>query len=64
LIVECKEPEVKISQKTFEQAVIYNIELKPKFLMLTNGLAHFLAEIKDKKAFFQSNLPSVEQMNF
>lgn len=38
LIVECKSPDVKLSQDTLNQIGIYNIAQKTKFLLVTNGL--------------------------
>lgn len=40
-IVEYKAPEVKISQQVFEQIVRYNIVLKVKYLMVSNGMKHY-----------------------
>jgi len=50
LLVECKSPEIKINQKTFDQIAIYNMNLKSELLMVTNGLKHYYCEInyKDK----------------
>jgi hypothetical protein len=45
LIVECKAPEVKITQEVFEQIARYNIPLKVKYLMVTNGLIHYFCKI-------------------
>lgn len=38
MIVECKRPNVKISQKTVDQACRYNTVLRVPLLLLTNGL--------------------------
>ena len=40
ILIECKSPNVKLNQKSIDQLVIYNFELKSKFLMLSNGLKH------------------------
>ena len=45
LLVECKSPEIKINQKTFDQIAIYNMNLKSELLMVTNGLKHYYCEI-------------------
>jgi type I site-specific restriction-modification system R (restriction) subunit len=37
VIVECKAPEVKITQETFEQIARYNLNLKTDYLFVTNG---------------------------
>ena len=53
LIVECKAPDVKISQKTFEQVALYNIILQVKYLAVSNGLNHFFCEIDIKKKSYR-----------
>jgi hypothetical protein len=52
VIVECKKPDIKISQKTFDQIGRYNIYLKVKYLIVTNGLDHYFCEIDFKRASF------------
>lgn len=59
LLIECKAPKVKISQKTMEQAAMYHNKLKSRFLILSNGLHHISLEWNyDKLRFDQiQNLP-------
>lgn len=45
MVVECKAPTVKISQKSFDQVARYNIILKVKYLVVTNGLQHICSLI-------------------
>ena len=47
MIVECKAPEIKITQGTFYQAAVYNMsnKTKTKFLAVTNGLKHYCCEM-------------------
>jgi hypothetical protein len=45
LIVECKAPEVAVTQAVFDQVAIYNMALKVPFLAVTNGLVHFACHI-------------------
>ncbi len=42
LVAECKSAEVRLSQETLAQAVRYNSILRARYLMLTNGLNHYL----------------------
>ncbi len=60
ILIECKAPEVKISQKTFDQANQYNWLLKAPYLFLTNGLKHYICQInfKDGNFEFLKELPS------
>lgn len=59
LLVECKAPEIKINQETFDQIAQYNLELKANFLMLTNGLQHFycLMDFNKEKYSFLRDIP-------
>ncbi len=59
ILIECKAPKIKISQNIFEQIAIYNIVLKCKFLVVTNGLNHIYCEINpvNKEIKFIQNLP-------
>ena len=41
MLIECKAPEISISQKVFEQIAIYNLTIKAPYLMATNGLQHY-----------------------
>ncbi|MBL7889467.1 MAG: type I restriction enzyme HsdR N-terminal domain-containing protein [Bacteroidia bacterium] len=45
LLVECKAPEVKITQDVFHQIAVYNMTFKVKYLLVTNGMDHFICEM-------------------
>ncbi len=45
-LVECKAPNVAISQRTFEQAARYNRVFHVKYLMVTNGLQHYCCRVE------------------
>ncbi len=47
IIIECKAPNIKITEKTFNQAIDYYYVLKPKHLIVTNGLNHFYIEFNN-----------------
>ena len=44
LLIECKSPDVKITQETFDQIARYNLKLNAQFLMVTNGLNHYFCQ--------------------
>ena len=50
LIVECKAPEVEITQDTFYQIAKYNSKLMVKYLIVTNGRKHYCCEMDYKKS--------------
>lgn len=64
LLVECKAPDVPITQDVFNQIATYNMLLKVPFLWVSNGLSHFFCEIDfNKKTFsFLKELPSYQEM--
>lgn len=59
LLVECKAPEVAISQKTFDQIAQYNLVLKAENLMVTNGLNHYFCQMdfENEQYVFLKKLP-------
>lgn len=59
LLVECKAPEVIITQQTFDQIARYNLALKAKYLMVTNGLEHYFCQMdyENEKYQFLRDLP-------
>jgi len=65
LLIECKAPEVKISQQTFDQIARYNLVLKAKYLMVTNGLNHYFCQMdfENEKYVFLKELPQFETTN-
>jgi hypothetical protein len=60
LLVECKAPEVAISQNTFDQIARYNLVLESEHLMVTNGLNHYFCQMdfENEKYQFQNELPN------
>lgn len=61
LLVECKSPDVKITEATFAQIARYNFTLRPAFLAITNGLTHFCFEIKDGQIAYLDDFPIFER---
>ncbi len=52
MIVEYKAPDIKISQKTFDQIFRYNMVLRARYLVVSNGLNHYCCEINyDTKTY-------------
>lgn len=49
LLVECKAPSVSIGQEAFDQGARYNLVLDARYLVVTNGLAHYACRV-DLKA--------------
>ena len=62
IIVECKAPNISISQHTFDQIARYNLRLKANHLMVTNGLNHYYCQMDvDKETYlFLRDIPEYE----
>lgn len=45
LLVECKAPEVAITQNTFDQIARYNLKMDAQYMMVTNGLNHYFCQM-------------------
>lgn len=60
LLIECKAPEVTISQQTFDQIARYNLVLNAQFLMVTNGLNHYFCQMdfENEQYNFLKELPN------
>ncbi len=53
ILIECKAPQVKLSEKTFEQIARYNTIIKAEQIILSNGLQHITARFSDGKYIFE-----------
>jgi hypothetical protein len=64
LIVECKAPRIQINQQVFDQIARYNITMQVPFLLVTNGLNHFVCKIDlvTKKYTFIDTIPPYHKL--
>ncbi len=62
LLVECKAPEVKITQNSFDQIATYNKIFGVKYLVVTNGIKHFccLMEYENNSFKYLETIPFFE----
>lgn len=55
IIIECKAPEVSLSEQVLEQALRYNLVLDVQFILITNGLSdavfNFSKQINELPAY-------------
>lgn len=58
MIVEYKAPSVEITQAVFDQITRYNMVLRVKYLIVTNGLQHYCCRI-DYRTQTYTFLPSI-----
>ena len=59
ILVECKAPDITITQETFDQIARYNYKLKANLLMVTNGLTHYYCktDYRSEKYSFLKDIP-------
>ena len=59
LLVECKAPNVRIDQISFDQILRYNQVVNAEFLMITNGIIHYYCKINklENKIVFLKDIP-------
>lgn len=59
LLIECKAPQIKISQMVFDQIARYNMTMQSQFLMVTNGQNHYFCRMdyQNEQYVFLESLP-------
>jgi hypothetical protein len=61
MLVECKAPDVKISQETFTQAALYNLKFRLPYLVMTNGMKHYACHFTEGgKYAFLDGIPEYD----
>ncbi|MBO6118138.1 MAG: type I restriction enzyme HsdR N-terminal domain-containing protein [Bacteroidales bacterium] len=60
MLVECKAPSVTVNEKTVQQATAYNIVLKAKYILLTNGKTTILLRNTSKGYVQQKTIPAIK----
>lgn len=63
MLVECKSPNIKLTQKAFNQVAVYNMAIKARYLAVTNGMVHYCwLAAKDSDEFrFLDAFPNFEE---
>lgn len=64
MIIEYKAPHICINQKVFDQISIYNMLLHVDYLMVSNGLQHYICKMDylGKKYLFLEDIPSYDEL--
>ena len=59
MLIECKSPDIKLTQKAFNQIAVYNMTIGAKYLAVTNGMVHHCcqAKIASHEAVFLERFP-------
>lgn len=62
-IVEYKAPTVNITQSTFDQIARYNMVIKARILIVSNGLAHYCCRFSDNGNYeFLQQIPDYNEI--
>lgn len=64
MIIEYKAPHIPITQKVFDQISIYNMLLHVDYLMVSNGIDHYICKMDyaGKKYLFLEDIPDYKQI--
>jgi hypothetical protein len=64
VLIEFKSPKVNLEQKVFEQIASYNLQLKVKYLIVSNGLKHYCCSINyaNNKIVFLTDIPLYDEL--
>jgi type I site-specific restriction endonuclease len=62
MVVECKRPEVELTEDVLDQAIRYNMVLNVKYIVITNGSRTFIC-FKDSSGYrFVQTVPDYNEM--
>lgn len=64
MIIEYKAPHISITQKTFDQISTYNLLLHADYLVVSNGIRHYICRMdyKQQKYVFLEDIPEYEKL--
>jgi len=64
MIIEYKAPQIKITQKVFDQITVYNMLLHVDYLIVSNGITHYICKMdyKNKKYLFLEDIPDYKNL--
>ncbi len=62
VIIECKAPEISLSQTTFDQIARYNLVAEASYLMVSNGMEHYFCtmDYEAQRYQFITDLPDYQ----
>lgn len=62
VIVECKRPEVELTQDVLDQAIRYNMVLNVKYIVITNGAKTYICGKQGNRYSFLDTIPTYNEM--
>lgn len=61
-VVECKRPEVALTQEVLDQAIRYNTVLDVRYMIITNGTRTFICRREGEGFEFINTVPTYNEM--
>jgi hypothetical protein len=64
MIIEYKAPNIAVTQKVFDQISVYNLLLKVDYLVVSNGLNHYVCKMDydHQKYLFLEDIPDYQNI--
>ena len=62
MVVECKRPEVELTQDALDQAIRYNMVLDVRYMIITNGTRTFICRRQGEGFTFMDTVPTYNEM--
>ena len=62
LLIECKAPDVKITESTFSQIANYYSQFKSTYMIITNGMEHYCFRPEAKELVFDEDIPAFSDL--
>ena len=62
MVVECKRPEVELTQDVLDQAIRYNMVLDVRYMIITNGTRTFICRRQGEDFTFMDTVPTYNEM--
>jgi len=62
LLLEFKAPQVAISEQVFAQVADYNTQIGAPYVVVSNGLQHFIAQVDGARIQLLNSLPAYSEL--
>ncbi len=63
MVVECKAPEVKITQEVLDQVALYNVSINANYIAVTNGMEHYCCKLhQETRWIFLNQVPDFSEL--
>lgn len=62
MVVECKRPEVELTQDVLDQAIRYNMVLDVRYMIITNGTRTLICRRQGEGFTFMDTVPTYNEM--